>query len=226
MKYKDNETWKDMSFVPTDKKKIDASLWTARVTCLQNSGTSQHAPTDRICSPPSIQVHTLQSAEPVSNLFTLASAYLFGCLQSGRVISMTLRHASIYHYCDHTSMAFYNGGPAGDITCFKTMVLSRSLSGQTKATLANLVRIKSKSKWTTSKLSTTQWRRMEEWRYSSTNSEARNFAYRVSCDAPGKYFRFPLIRMLSGPQCRTGRCTHKNPQRESKPYSSVVQTVA
>ena len=39
-------------------------------------------------------------------------------------------------------MAFYNGGPAGDITCFKTIVLSRSLSGQTKATLANLVRIR------------------------------------------------------------------------------------
>lgn len=57
-----------------------------KVTCLQNSGTSQHAPTDRIYSPPSIQVHTLQSAEPVSNLFALASAYLFGCLPWGRVI--------------------------------------------------------------------------------------------------------------------------------------------
>jgi hypothetical protein len=54
---------------------------------------------------------------------------------------MTLRHASIYYYCDYMRMEFYNGGPAGDTTCFKTVVLSRSLSGQTKATLANLERI-------------------------------------------------------------------------------------
>jgi hypothetical protein len=59
---------------------------------------------------------------------------------------MTLRHASIYYYSDYTRMAFYNGGPAGDTTCFKTMVLSRSMSGQTKVTLANLVRIRVKVK--------------------------------------------------------------------------------
>jgi hypothetical protein len=60
---------------------------------------------------------------------------------------MTLRHASIYYYCDYTSLAFYNGGPAGNMTTyFKTMVLSRSLSGQTKAPLASLVRIRVKVK--------------------------------------------------------------------------------
>jgi hypothetical protein len=41
------------------KKKIQCKRMNSqRVTCLQNSGTSQHAPTDRIYSPPSIQVHT------------------------------------------------------------------------------------------------------------------------------------------------------------------------
>lgn len=59
---------------------------------------------------------------------------------------MTLRHASIYYNCNYTRMAFYNGVPAGDMTCFTTMVLSRSFSGQTKATLANLVRIRVKVK--------------------------------------------------------------------------------
>jgi hypothetical protein len=57
---------------------------------------------------------------------------------------MTLRHASIYYHCDYTRMAFFNGGPAGDTTCFKTMGLSSSLGGQTKATLANLVGIRVK----------------------------------------------------------------------------------
>lgn len=59
---------------------------------------------------------------------------------------MTLRHASIYYYCNYTRMAFYNGGPAGDMTCFTTMVLPRSLSGQTNATLTNLVKIRVKVK--------------------------------------------------------------------------------
>lgn len=43
-------------------------------------------------------------------------------------------------------MAFYNGEPTGDTTCSKTTVLSRSLSGQTKATLSNLVKIRVKVK--------------------------------------------------------------------------------
>jgi hypothetical protein len=59
---------------------------------------------------------------------------------------MTLRHASIYYYCDYTRTVFYNGGPAGKKTCFMSVVLSGSLSGQTKATLVSLVRIRAKVK--------------------------------------------------------------------------------
>jgi len=117
-----------------------------RVTCLQNSGTSQHAPTDRIYSPPSIQVHTLQSAEPVGNLFTLASAYLFVCLPSGRVIlhdPQTCFNILLLQLHEDGTL---RRRACRDMTCFTTMVLSRSSSGQTKATLANLVRIRVKVK--------------------------------------------------------------------------------
>jgi hypothetical protein len=125
-----------MPLIQIFKKKIRKEAYESHsVTFLQNSGTSQHAPTDRIHSPPTIQVHTPQSAEPVSKLFTLTSDYLFGCLPSGRVIlhdphagSNILQRLHV----DGTSQNMNTGsGPAAHMSCFKTMVLSRLVSGNT-----------------------------------------------------------------------------------------------
>jgi hypothetical protein len=84
-------------------------------------------------------------------------------------------------------------------------------------------------------LSTTSWRRIGEWRYSSTHSltSARRggdwSASRPGRFTPRKEPRYPLDRSLGGPQSRSGRGgeeKNSQPPPGIEPWAPIVQPVA